>query len=128
MNSRLCVLLGLVVQVVAFPISAWGETAGELYSACKPIAEAKMSDKGILLRKDFETGLCWGAFASLQQVGRWYDSAGPVMGVCVPAESTRSELIAVFVNYVQNHPEHRHDDFVDVAISAFHGVYPCKPK
>ena len=122
--------LALLGLLVLWPIHAFGESAGELYSACKSIAEAKIAHGGTIgLRQDFDTGLCWGAFASLQKIITANDSAGRLLlGVCTSPESTRSELIAVFVEYVRRHPERRHDDFMAVALDAFDAAYPCKPE
>lgn len=131
MNPRHAAALVLVVVAAAFSsVYAFAESAEELYSACKPIAEAKVAGEQIEFPITYETGECWGAFSALQRLSAYVNpSSGlPWLGkLCVPSESTRSELIAVFVDYVQHHPERRHDDSVDVIMDSWRAAF-CKSK
>ena len=128
MKPRHAAALALIAIAIFCP-SAFAESAEELLSACKPIVDAKVSGQNIQFPHDFNTGECWEAFGTLQRISRYSDSNPPNKPLlpigCAPPESTRSELIAVFVEYVQRHPEHRHDDFVDVVLAAFQTAFPC---
>jgi hypothetical protein len=118
----------VLIAIATFCPSAFAESAEELLSACNPIADAKVSGEQIQFVHDFSTGECWGAFGTLQRVSRYYSEApnSPLLRMgCARPESTRSELIAVFVEYVRRHPERRHDDFVDVTLAALQVAYPC---
>lgn len=44
---------------------------------------------------------------------------------CVPSDATRTQLIAIFVKYVEEHPEDYSKEFSLVAINAILKVYPC---
>jgi hypothetical protein len=127
MNIRYAAALVLVVAVAFSPVYGFGESAEELYSACKPVAEAKVRGGQIDFEQNFETGECWGAFSALARISQYVNSATgrEFIKNCVPEGSTRSELIAVFVDYVRHHPERRHDDFVDVTLESWRMAF-CK--
>jgi hypothetical protein len=117
----------VIVAAIGFPSLAFGESAEELLADCKPIAEAKVTGDRAFFELSPETGQCWGAFTVLQGASVWIDSPHHrVLGACTPASAKRTELIAVFVEYVQQHPESRHEDFVDVAMRALQKAYPCQ--
>jgi len=106
--------------------AAFSETTERMVSACKGVVEAtQLGDKTIKLPQDFDTGLCWGAFAALQYAINIYTQE-MMFGVCAPEKSTRSQLIAIFVEYAKKHPERYHEDSFLVAINALHDVFPCQ--
>lgn len=81
------------------------------------------------LPRDFESGTCWGAFGMLHQVLLLADqNAQPMLRACIPSNATRTELIAIFVRHVEQHPEEYGKDFQIVAINSVLHVYPCKDK
>jgi len=128
MNLRHAAALALLAMIAFSPMRAFGDSAEELYSACKPIAEAKFEGGLIGLPQTFQAGECWGAFSALQTLTSYVDpqSRSPWLGeLCVPSQATRSELVAVFTKYVRDHPERRHDDFVEVALDSFRAAF-CK--
>lgn len=103
------------------------ETAEEMLSACRPIVEAKVSGDRISLPQTFDAGLCWGAFGSLQQVLILFDENGkPALHACVSGNATRTELIAIFVRYVETHPKVYPENFALVAVNAMIKAFPCK--
>ena len=53
-------------------------------------------------------------------------TSDPIFEACASGKATRSELVAVFVAYVEQHPQRRHDEFIKVALDAFKEAYPCK--
>jgi hypothetical protein len=52
-------------------------------------------------------------------------SRGPVFGVCAPSESTRTQLIAIFVDYVKRNPKTMSDKFFFTARAALTEAFPC---
>jgi len=71
------------------------------------------------LPRDFESGTCWGAFGMLHQVLLLADqNAQPMLRACIPSNATRTELIAIFVRHVEQHPEEYGKDFQIVAINS----------
>jgi hypothetical protein len=127
-ENRHAAALALLAIIAFSPIRAFGDSAEELYSACKSIAEAKVEGERVFLPQTFQAGECWSAFSALQTLTRYVDpqSRRPWLGeVCVPSQATRSEIVAVFTKYVRDHPERRHDDFVEVALDSFRAAF-CK--
>lgn len=118
-----------LIAITMCSTSAFCDSAEEMLAACKSVvANAKLKGKDIIITKNFDSGQCWGAFGVLQEEDRWVDASGhKVLGVCTPSEARRSELIAVFVDYLQRHPQRQRDDFAAVALDAFRAAYPCVP-
>ena len=120
----------LVVIMLCLPGMLLAESAERMLSACKDIAEAKMTDdQHIVLKQDMDTGLCWGAFSILQTVLRIV-SAPPnrrvIFGVCAPEGSTRSQYVKIFVEYATKNPRRLHEDFFFVARDALRETFPCQ--
>jgi hypothetical protein len=100
-----------------------------MLSSCKVLAGdvRLLGDNKIWMPTDFESGKCWGAFATLQAaivriVG---ESKTPVFGVCSPENSTRTQLISIFVEYAKKNPRFLNEDFFTVAIRALREAFPC---
>jgi len=106
---------------------ARSESAEEMVSNCKAVADAKISGDRIAFPLDFSSGVCWGAFGTFQEAIRIGPSkAGkPYFSICAPPESTRSQLIQVFLVYARRHPEQYHESFFDVAFQASQEAFPC---
>ena len=47
--------------------------------------------------------------------------------VCIPKGVTMGQMIAVVVNYVDEHPEDMHSEFLFLAHEALLTAWPCKP-
>ena len=128
-------IIALVFSVSGALLSAQSETsAGHLWQAqevlsfCRPVAMASVENRTIELPDTLRAGICWGAFGVLQEVIGWTEPDGTmVLRACVPLERTRSELVAVFVSYLDQHPTRRSDRFVEVALDALRAAYPCPP-
>ena len=85
-----------------------------------------MSGDAVHMPQTFDAGVCWGAFAVIQKMTRWADSGGKrYFGVCNPANSTRTQLIAIFVEYAKHHPQKYSDDFDDVVLDGLREAFPC---
>jgi hypothetical protein len=80
-------------------------------------------------QEDYSSGRCWGAIGVLQRIitMAYSDSSDPILDVCVPPKSTRTQLVAIFVEYVRRNPQRLHEDFFDVSIDALRGAFPCQP-
>lgn len=120
--------LFLLFLITAVP--AVGETTEEMLSACRPITTAKISDGKIELPSDFDSGRCWGAFGTVTNMLRTVDSEThvPLFRACLPTDSTRPQLIAIFVRYAESHPSRYQDDFPWVAFEAAKQAFPCRER
>jgi hypothetical protein len=127
MQRFLC-KFGLIFATFALfgALRSHAETAEEMLSACRPIAQARVSDGKIDLPQTFDAGSCWGAFAALHQVTMLLENGKPSLHVCLPEDTTRTELIALFVRYVESHPKVYSENFALVAMNAMIEAFPCK--
>jgi hypothetical protein len=117
------------ILFISYSSSAFADTAQEMLSACKPIARANISgDKGKVTGPDtFTAGKCWGAFTVIQNaIERVDDSMLLIYNICPPAESTRTQLISMFVDYAEKNPQRLQEDFFDVFIEALRKAFPCR--
>lgn len=116
-----------VATVVVFgALRSHAETAEEMLSACRPIVQARVSDGRIDLPQTFDAGSCWGAFAALHQAMMLLENGKPSLHVCLSGDTTRTELIAIFVRYVEIHPKVYSENFALVAVNALGEAFPCK--
>ncbi len=124
--KRIQVGLVLTLTIVG-TVGALAEPVQEALGNCRPIATAPVVGEQIRFQPSFRTGVCWGAFEVIQQTIRWRqsDKQPPLMGVCAPPESSRSQLIAIFVSYADRHPKRWHEEFAFVAYDALIEAYPC---
>jgi hypothetical protein len=76
--------------------------------------------------KSGEQPLCGGYFSSILQLRR---SSGPVLNggrpVCAPESVPQNRLIAIFVAWMQKHPEAKPDNMGDAMSAAIGEEYPC---
>ncbi len=108
----------------------WAESAEEMLSSCKQLAEAKITEGQVSIPQDFESGRCWGAFGALQRatVQVIAPDRQPVLRVCAPSATTRTQHIVIFVNYAKRNPGSLNEDFFAVAWRALRETFPCSTR
>jgi hypothetical protein len=120
----------LCVGFLCLNANCKAETAEEMLSACRPVANAKVTIGGIAMTRDFDSGVCWGAFGAIQSwifiVGEHHNE--PMFHICAPFGGSRSQLVAVFVRYIEKHPEKYGDDFGSVALDSLAESFPCRAR
>ena len=123
---KLIFLSYVFLLFLAAPLSR-AETVEEMLSACRPIAEARVSEGVVVLPQSHEAGVCWGAFAVVQHLTTWAEAKTGKrhFGVCNSANSTRTQLIAIFVEYAKRNPRRYSEDFSDVVFEALEEAFPC---
>jgi hypothetical protein len=125
MLSRRILLIGAVGLILTTG-SVRGETALEIVSACRGVASAPIQGNQVWFTRDYPSGLCWGAFAAIQELYTVQLPDGTAMlGACPPVPSNRVELIKVFLKYTDDHPETLHESFAYVFLPALFQAYPC---
>lgn len=122
--KSLFLVFAAVILFDALPSHA--QTVEEMLSACRPITQARVSNGEIDLPQSFDAGSCWGAFGALHQAMMLLESGKPLLHVCLPEDTTRTQLIAIFVRYAEKHPEEYSKNFAIVALNAEIEVFPCK--
>ena len=77
-------------------------------------------------RPTHETGFCWGSFGAIQELSLAAQEDGTrLLGICLPADSDRLQLINIFSAYVDDHPEIAHQGFAHVAGQALIDAFSC---
>ncbi len=105
-------------------------TAEEMHSECQALlasAKATSSPDAVELENTFSTGVCWGAFLSIQQlITLKVDGArNPMFHACVPEDATLVQIIQLFDAYAKDHPEREGEPFTVVALAALHEAFRC---
>jgi len=102
------------------------ESAGQMVAYCSGFAKSLSGDR-VSSPINFDSGMCWGAFAALQQAISLVSTSENIhdLGVCAPTSNTRSQLIEIFVTYAKQHPERYHEVFFLVALDATQKAFPC---
>jgi hypothetical protein len=92
--------------------TAHAESVTEMATSCKSVGEAKVSGHGVEFVEDYRAGICWGAFCAVQRVivQAFVPDPTPLPRLCPGKESTRSQLVAVFVEYARRTPQRLHED------------------
>ena len=123
-------VLRLLVVCCCCVYVTYAQSVGEMVSACKQISVAKTNERVTMLPRDFDSGVCWGAFGALEQFVRTSDEAKrppqAVSGICVPENVARSRLIAAFSDFLKTHPERNQEEFYPVARDALKAAFPCQ--
>jgi hypothetical protein len=130
MMSRFCVAAAIMLALLtvnAKASNAGVETALEVQSWCKGITSAKvLADNKFFYNPTPDTRFCWGAFGAIQELSTvLWDDDTPMLRVCVPAESTRLQLVKIFSKYVDDHPEISHQPFAIIARQSLAEAFPC---
>jgi hypothetical protein len=104
------------------------ETTEEMVSSCKAIStQGQVTNGRVSLPQDFNSGVCWGAFGSLQTAVTFVDptTLKHFLFVCVPPGTTRTQLIEIFLVYARAHPEEYQKDYFVVALNSINKAFPC---
>jgi hypothetical protein len=106
------------------------DTAEEVLSYCAGVSAAKVTSDGPILPQDFETGRCWGAFATLYRLSKLFPqgSAEAFVPICSPLEATTTQYVAIFVQYARANPRRLHEEFLPFAIESLAKAFPCSAK
>ena len=129
----------LLLLSTGFAVSSvHAQTAEEMVSRCRNMVNARVVDDKVQIPRDFDSGVCWGAFLSYEEaityVGHEYLDGTrsqihrQFFGVCPPSEFTITQLIKVFVEYAKSHPEQYQKDYFQVALNAGRQAFPCLVK
>ena len=103
------------------------ETAGEVSGWCQAFGDIQAGSGGQFPMPNTADAMrCWGAFTAVQDLIMLTMSRKPVLQVCAPPESTRIELIHVYLHYVKQNPQEEHVGFGPVAMAALWEAYPCR--
>jgi hypothetical protein len=128
---KVCIVVAAALALILLVLNNAGaraETALEMSSNCRSVGNASISQGKVFFPISMTTGLCWGAFAAIQDlVAKQWHNGSMVLGFCVPPLTTRIDLVKVFLKYSDDHPELGHEEFTDVVTSALYQAYQAQP-
>lgn len=114
--------------VILFPAPALhAQDTEQMLSACRPLATAKIEGDTVSMPRTVNAGMCWGAFDVIQTIiGAEYSTTKEkIFRVCAPSNSTRTQLISIFVYYAENHPATYSQRFTWTALHSLRLAFPC---
>lgn len=101
-------------------------TAEEVGSWCEPYKTATVSEGHVNVNATDDSRVCFGAFIAVQQLTILkMNTSTPVLGSCIAPEVRLTELIKVFLRYLEVHPEKGHQRFSTIVLASLRGAYPC---
>lgn len=126
MAPKLLIVL-TVLALSLIPRLAHAETADDMLAGCRLIANATISDQKVNVPSDPDAYKCWGAFTVIQELTLYVTASGShlYVDICSPGTTTRMQMAAIFVAYVDSHPQRGDDNFTMVAFDALKAAFPC---
>jgi len=120
-------ILFAAVLLLASSLSALAQqTANELLNDCEVLERGlKISGDRVSIPRDAQAYVCWGFIAAVQQFSVIAEGKHRILHACPPAETTLVQLIRVFTNYAQNHPQELHEPAASIAVRALRHAFPC---
>jgi len=123
--SALCLALGLLLASSAV---AGAQSAGEMLHACEFLQRGMHVEKDkIYYPASGEASKCWGFVIAVAQYAMIADQNGKtLLGACPGADMTPVEVIRIFVDYANAHPEKQELPAAAAAYNAMADAFPCK--
>ncbi len=123
--------LAIMIMAPAPRVSAEPYLTSDMLSDCEAIAKqakSKAKSDEVELDNTFQTGTCWGAFLSIQQLITLKEAGAgsPIFHVCAPEELTLVQIIHVFDAYNRRHPKQASEAYTIVALNALRDAFPCR--
>ena len=96
-------------------LTTW--SANEIMPGCRSLIEKNTGGY------EYAAGLCIGVLQALIM------TRGPEIGIfCPPDGTTRGQVLAIVVRYIDQHPQDMHEQFELLARLALARAWPCKTK
>lgn len=125
-DVRKCVLSALTLLLVSSPASA--ASAGQLLRQCEALMRgAVVRGNNVTLPTGRDAAACWFYMGAIQDLLATVEHEGgpSLLGACVPAETTRMEIISAFVKYARSQRNDLHLRATAIIIPAFNEAFPC---
>jgi hypothetical protein len=120
--TRIAFFAGIVLLIAS---CSYATTAEEMLAGCRSVAQAPVRDGQVRLPEASDAQKCWGAFIVLNEVIRLRESGKWILHACTSHDVTRTQLIAIFVEYVDRNPKVRNEQFTMTALNAIIEAFPC---
>ena len=112
----------LAVALLTKPVDAQSKdinSANYVVPACKSFLAREVATTD----NAFEQGRCAGMLRGLRYLAG--DTPNNLRS-CIPKGVTIGQLVRLVLAYVERRPQRMHEDFLDLALEAFHDAWPCK--
>lgn len=106
---------------------AFAQSAGDMLRACE-ILQRGMHVEGatVYLPPGKEVHQCWGFMSAVLQYAALAGRDGkPLLGACAGPHTTTTEVIRLFVDYANGHPDKLGLSAAAVAYNAMADAFPC---
>jgi Rap1a immunity proteins len=125
---RLIRLAFSMAMLISLPAVAVGEPARDMLAKCtESLSSLPKKKEMVSLPRTFSAGWCWGAFEVIQRLIVYSDEANQhLFPACAPPDSTRVEIIRVFLDYAKRHPLELDQEFTEIALTSLTEAFPCK--
>jgi hypothetical protein len=120
--------MGTIALAANVP-SAQAVTGQELLRQCEALERgALVSGETVRLPKSQDAATCWVYMGAVQDFTATVEEEGgpSVIGSCVPAETTRMELVRAFTKYARAHRPDLDLRATAVVIPALSEAFPCR--
>lgn len=117
------------LTLLAVPSPARAATGTELLRQCEALVRgAVISGDKVTLPKGRKAAECWFYMSAIQDLTATVEvEGGPsLLGACLPAETTRMEIIWTFVRYARKHRDDLALRATAVLIPALNEKFPCE--
>lgn len=130
-GGRVRALVGAITTLVALAVTSPAQaiTGQELLRQCEALERgAVLSGETVRLPKGQDAAACWVYMGAVQDFAATVeDEGGPsVIGSCVPAETTRIELVRAFTKYARTHRADLDLRATALVIPALNAAFPCR--
>ena len=119
------VMIALPATGLLWPHSALAQAqAPNAFSGYSTLPECKaFADEHANLGQRAAGYFCAGELRALAYVSH---VLAPELRSCVPANLSNGQLVAVAVQYVEQHPSQMNDDFMKLPLQAYRQTWPCE--
>ena len=127
MKAWVWALGAIAALVVTSPAQA--VTGQELLRQCEALEQgAVVSGEMVRLPRGQDAAACWVYMGAVQDFAATVeDEGGPsLIGSCVPAETTRMELVRTFTKYARAHRKDLDLRATALVIPALSAAFPCR--
>jgi hypothetical protein len=120
---------GVLLSAAAFASPALAVTGQELLQQCEALVRgAVVAGDSVTLPKGQNAAACWFYMGAIQDLTATVEvEGGPsVIGSCVPAATTRMEIVRAFVKYARTHRDDLKLRASATVIPALSVAYACR--
>jgi hypothetical protein len=117
------------LTLLMLPSSAFATSGHELLRQCEAVVRgAEIRGDKVTLPRGRDAAECWFYMGAIQDLTATVEvEGGPsLLGACLPAETTRMDIIWTFVRYARAHRQELDQRVTAIIIPALMEKFPCE--